>query len=152
MVTSLPDSEILVRTWALSKTSITDLIGTRVATNLPIEPTLPFLVITLLGGAVDDSEALIGRADFQFDAYAGNWGGDNTKNKPDYGTAFSIANKVMQEAFAQKTNSYTSDGGSTGVIYGFTVTSNVRRIDEEGIGLARYNFDATMTYRSLNDS
>ena len=73
MVTALPDSEILVRQWCLSKTSITDLLGTRVATNLPTEPTLPFLVITLLGGSVDESEALIGRADFQFDARACLW-------------------------------------------------------------------------------
>jgi hypothetical protein len=60
--------------------------------------------------------------------------------------------QLCKKHLHKKTGSYTSDGGATGVIYGFTVTSNVRRIDEEGIGLARYNFDATMTYRSLNDS
>lgn len=151
MVTALPDSEILVRQWCLSKTSITNLLGTRIATNLPSEPTLPFLVITLIGGSVDDSEALIGRADFQFDAYAGNWGGDNTKNKPDYQTAFNVANTVLQEAFANQDNQITSSGAAVGYIYGFTVTSNVRRIDEEGIGLARYSFDATMTYRSNSE-
>lgn len=145
----LPDSEILVRTWALSKSSITDLVGTRIATNLPSEPTLPFLVITLLGGAVDTSEALIGQADFQFDAYAGNWGGDNTKNKPDYQAAFNLANAVLKEAFEQQDSKYTSTGNVSGFIYGFSVSSNVRRIDEEGIGLARYSFDATMTYRSI---
>ena len=147
----LPDSEILVRQWCLSKTAITDLVSTRIAPNLPSEPTLPFLVITLIGGSLDDSEALIGQADFQFDAYAGNWGGDNTKNKPDYATAFNVANTVMAECFANQDNQITSSGAAVGYIYGFRVTSNVRRIDEEGIGLARYNFDATMTYRSNSE-
>lgn len=147
MVTALPDSEILVRTWALSKSSITDLISNRIATNLPSEPTLPFVVLTLLGGSVNNnSDALVAEADIQFDVYAGNWGGDNTKNKPDYATAFNVCSVIMQEAFAQKGQKY-----STGFIYGFTITQAVTRMDEEGIGLARYRFDATMTYRSLTE-
>ena len=37
-----PDPEIIARAWCLEKTSITDLVGTRIATRLPQNPTLPF--------------------------------------------------------------------------------------------------------------
>jgi len=150
MVTNLPDGEILARAWCLSKSSITDLVSTRIATNLPSEPTLPFLVITLVAGDMLDGEALVGESDFQFDAYAGNWGGDNTKNKPDYGTAFNIVNTVLKEAHMQTPSTFTSSGNVSGYIYGFRA-GGIRRMDEEGIGLARYSFDATMTYRSLSE-
>ena len=143
---SLPDSEVLIRNWAISKSSITDLVSQRIATNLPEEPTLPFVVITLLGGSIDNrGEALIGESDFQFDAYAGNYGGDNTKRKPDYATAYNVANTIMAEAFAQKGKKV-----APGFIYGFIITQTVTRMDEEEVGLARYRFDATMQYRSLN--
>ena len=50
MPASLPDAEILARTWALSKTSITDIVDQKVATRLPQDADMPFLVITRLGG------------------------------------------------------------------------------------------------------
>ena len=36
-----PDPEIVARAWALSKTSITDVVGTRIATRLPQGATMP---------------------------------------------------------------------------------------------------------------
>ena len=59
MAQSLPDAEIMARSWALSKTSITNLVGTKVATRLPQDAEMPFLVITRLGGTPQAGEALI---------------------------------------------------------------------------------------------
>ena len=44
-----PDPEIIARAWCLEKTAITNIVGTRIATRLPQNPTLPFLVITKFG-------------------------------------------------------------------------------------------------------
>jgi len=48
MVQNLPDGEILARTWALSKTSITDLVQQKIATRLPTGSDMPFIVIQML--------------------------------------------------------------------------------------------------------
>lgn len=42
MAQSLPDAEIIARSWALSKSSITSLVGTKVATRLPQDAEMPF--------------------------------------------------------------------------------------------------------------
>ena len=41
---SAADAEVVFRAWALARTPITDIVGTRIATRLPRDATLPFLV------------------------------------------------------------------------------------------------------------
>ena len=79
MPQSLPDAEILARTWALSKTSITDIVDQKVATRLPQDAEMPFLVVTRLGGTPLSGEALIDEALLQLDCYAGKYATNNTK-------------------------------------------------------------------------
>ena len=45
-----PDAEIIFRDFILSKTAVTDLISQRVATNLPRDAEMPFLVFVRAGG------------------------------------------------------------------------------------------------------
>ena len=45
MAINLPDSEILFRAWALDQTEITDIFGTRIATNLSLSDSLIFVTI-----------------------------------------------------------------------------------------------------------
>ena len=49
-----PDPEIVLRTWLLSKSTITNEISQRVATKLPQNPTLPFVVIENQGNLLSD--------------------------------------------------------------------------------------------------
>ena len=127
MPASLPDAEILARTWALSKTSISNLVGTRVATRLPQDGDMPFLVITRLGGTPLSGEALIDEAFLQLDCYAGKYATNNTKGQP---------GPII----------LTSDGGVTGKVSGFTISNGPQRIDEPELGLARYTIDIVMIY------
>ena len=83
MPNTLPDAEILARTWALSKTSITNLVSTRVATRLPQDGDMPFLVITRLGGTPLSGEALIDEALLQLDCYAGKYPTNTKKESQD---------------------------------------------------------------------
>ena len=62
MAQNLPDGEILARTWALSKTSITDLVNQKVSTRLPVGAEMPFVVIQMLGGSPLGGESLIYQA------------------------------------------------------------------------------------------
>lgn len=146
MAQLLPDAEILARTWALSKTSITDLVGTRVATRLPQDAEMPFLVITRLGGTPLGGEALIDEAFLQLDCYAGKYATSNTKGQPDYANAYALANAVYAEAFDQLPEIYESSGGVTGKVSGFTIANGPQRIDEPELGLARYTIDIVMIY------
>ena len=146
MPASLPDAEILARTWALSKTSISNLVGTRVATRLPQDGDMPFLVITRLGGTPLAGEALIDEALLQLDCYAGKYATNSTKGQPDYGSAYDLASAVYTEAFDQSPIILTSDGGVTGKISGFTITNGPQRVDEPTLGLARYTIDIVMIY------
>ena len=98
-----PDAEIIARAWALSKTSITDIVSQRVATRLPANPTLPFLVIEKTGGSLidEDSQIAINGDDIVFNCFAGRYGGDNSKGEPDYTTASNLANAIYKEAHIQ---------------------------------------------------
>ena len=39
---SAPDAEVTFRAWAINRTPITNICGTRIATRLPRNATLPF--------------------------------------------------------------------------------------------------------------
>lgn len=142
----LPDSEVLARTWALSKTSITDIVGTKIATRLPQDSEMPFMVITRIGGSPQQSEALIDEAYLQIDCYAGKYATNNTKGQPDYATAYSLANAIYGEAFDQTATVLTSTGGITGRLHGFVIQNGPQRMDEPELGLARYTIDIVMIY------
>jgi len=146
MPASLPDAEILARTWALSKTSITDIVDQKVATRLPQDADMPFLVITRLGGTPLSGEALIDEALLQLDCYAGKYATNNTKGQPDYATAYNLASAVVAEAFDQSPEILTSSGGVSGKLSGFTIQNGPQRIDEPELGLARYTIDIVMIY------
>ena len=146
MPASLPDAEILARTWALSKTSITDIVDQKVATRLPQDADMPFLVITRLGGTPLSGEALIDEALLQLDCYAGKYATNNTKGHPDYATAYNLASAVVAEAFDQSPEILTSSGGVSGKLSGFTIQNGPQRIDEPELGLARYTIDIVMIY------
>jgi hypothetical protein len=146
MPQSLPDAEILARTWALSKTSITDIVDQKVATRLPQDADMPFLVITRLGGTPLSGEALIDEALLQLDCYAGKYATNNTKGQPDYATAYNLASAVVAEAFDQSPEILTSSGGVSGKLSGFTIQNGPQRIDEPELGLARYTIDIVMIY------
>jgi hypothetical protein len=146
MPQSLPDAEILARTWALSKTSITDIVDQKVATRLPQDADMPFLVITRLGGTPLSGEALIDEALLQLDCYAGKYATNNTKGQPDYATAYNLASAIVAEAFDQSPEILTSSGGVSGKLSGFTIQNGPQRIDEPELGLARYTIDIVMIY------
>lgn len=146
MPQSLPDAEILARTWALSKTSITDIVDQKVATRLPQDAEMPFLVITRLGGTPLSGEALIDEALLQLDCYAGKYATNDTKGQPDYASAYNLASAVVAEAFDQNPEILTSSGGVSGKLSGFTIQNGPQRIDEPELGLARYTIDIVMIY------
>ena len=47
---SAPDAEVRFRAWAINRTPITNICGTRISTRLPRNATLPFLVFFDMGG------------------------------------------------------------------------------------------------------
>lgn len=145
-----PDPEIVARAWCLEKTSITDLVGTRIATRLPQNPTLPFLVITNAGGSLisSDSQATINSNSIVFNAYAGRYGGSGTKGEPDFTGASNLAQAVFKELIIESNNQVTTSGGTKAHIYGYTVTLTPTRIEEPELLLANFEIVADMTFRA----
>ena len=148
MAQNLPDSEILMRTWLLNQSEVTSDVGTNVATRLPSNGSMPFVVCVLKSSVPvnQDGGALIYEANFDIDCYAGQWGANNTKGNPDYGLAFQIANNVARVAFDSTPKRYTSSGGVSGVIMGFNPISGPFRVEESELGLARYTTELAMIY------
>jgi len=144
-----PDAEIIFRQWLLDQTAITDLISTRVATRLPLEPTLPFVVITNRGSALINptSQTAINESDFSIDCYAGRWGGDGTKPEPDYSTASNVAQVISSQIFKAGSSMVETSGGTKAKIYGFEITSMPTRVEEEEILVANFSIGVTMFYR-----
>lgn len=144
-----PDPEIIFRQWLLDQTTVTDLVGTRVATRLPVEPTLPFVVITALGNVPTNpgSQVALNDADITIDCFAGRWGGDGTKAEPDYATASNLAQVIYQALFKVGSSYVTTSGGTKAKIYGFEVTNAPVRIEESEVLVANFNVGCTMTYR-----
>jgi len=148
-----PDAEIIAREWALNETLITDICGTNIATRLPRNANLPFLVMFRAGGALINprSEAHIQSALLPMEAYAGRWGGSsNDKPFADYSAAMSLANATIQAAFNYANGYIVTDTSNTKAkIYGFDVVQFPTRIEEVGTGLGRYSFALAMTYRAV---
>ena len=147
-----PDAEIIFRKFLLSKTSITDLVSTRVSTRLPRDAQLPFLVFVRAGGILvrPSSQVHVQSAIMPMIAYAGQWGGDGTKANPDYGGAMQLANTVIQECFNMENEYITTDDSTTRAkIYGIDIIQMPTRIEEVQTGLGRYDFSVGMTYRAV---
>lgn len=144
-----PDAEIIFRQWLLDQTAITDLVSTRIATRLPLEPTLPFVVITNRGSVLSNpqSQVAINETDLTVDCYAGRWGGDGTKPEPDYATASNVAQVISSEIFKAGSSMVTTSGGTKAKIYGFTIDSMPTRVEESEILVANFSLGLTMIYR-----
>lgn len=147
-----PDAEIIFRDFLLDQTEVTNLIGTRIATNLPRDAEMPFLVFVRAGGVLTrpTSQAHVQSALLPCIAFAGQWGGDNTKSVPDYGTAMQLANAVIKVCFNTE-NVYVSTNTTEtkAKIYGFDIIQMPSRVDEVASGLGRYDFSIAMVYRAV---
>ena len=148
-----PDAEIIARQWALTQTAITDICSTNIATRLPRNANLPFLVLFRAGGNLMNprSDAHIQNALLPMECYAGRWGGSgNDKPFADYSTAMSLANAVIQAAF-NYSNGYitTSDSNTRAKIYSFDIVQFPTRIEEVSTGLGRYSIALAMTYSAV---
>ena len=147
-----PDAEIIFREWALNNTPITNICGTRVATRLPRNATLPFLTFFNSGGTMvsPDGDAAIANTTIQIEAYAGRWGGGNS-SQPDYANAYALANAVAESAFkTAKTLVHTSSSSTKAVIYGFSIEQLPERVEETDTGLGLYRLSLSMYYRGLD--
>lgn len=144
-----PDPEIVLRTLLLSKSSITDEIGQKVATKLPQNPSLPFVVIENQGNSLasDSSQAPINQCALGIFVYAGRWGGDGTKPEPDYATASRIANIIYKEMFRQARTEVLSAGNVNAVVYGTNIVIAPTRVEQRDIHVAQYQLTVDMIYR-----
>lgn len=147
-----PDAEIIFRKFLLSKSDVTDLVSNRVSTRLPRDAELPFLVFVRAGGILTrpSSQAHLQSAILPCIAYAGQWGGDDTKANPDYGGAMQLANAVIKVCFNMENEYVTTDDSSTRAkIYGIDIIQMPTRVEEVSTGLGRYDFSVGMTYRAV---
>ena len=146
---SAADAEVVFRAWALARTPITDIVGTRIATRLPRDATLPFLVFFRGGGlpVSPRSEVLIEEAIMPMSCYAGRWGADATDANADYSTAYSLAAAVQQAAFNESNEALTLSDNSKAFIYGMEIIEGISRIEETETGLGLYTITVGMTYR-----
>jgi hypothetical protein len=144
-----PDPEIVMRTWLLSRTTITDEVDQKVSTKLPQNPSLPFIVIENQGSALasDSSQAPINICTMGIFVYAGKYGGDGTKAEPDYATASRISNIIYKELFRAGRTEVISVGGVNAVVYGFGVGLAPTRLENRERQIAEYEMIVDMTYR-----
>ncbi len=144
-----PDPEIVARAWALSKSSITDIVGTRIATRLPQGASMPFLVIENGGSSLldEDSQAAVNLTVINFSCYAGRWGGSGNKAEPDYTAASNLAQVIYKEAFTESNTQITTSSGIKAWIYGMSVATAPQRIEEDEVLLANFLLSCRMTYR-----
>lgn len=147
-----PDAEVILRDFLLDQTEVTDLVGTRIATNLPRDAEMPFLVFVRAGGVLTrpTSQAHIQSALFPMVSFAGQWGGDDTKSVPDYANSIALANAVIKVCYNTE-NVYvrTNTTDTKAKIYGFDILQMPQRVDEIQSGLGRYDFSIAMTYRAV---
>ena len=147
-----PDAEIIFRDFLLSKSGITDLVGTRIATNLPRDAEMPFLVFVRAGGTLvrPSSQVHLQSAVMPCIAFSGEWGGDGTKSTPDYGGAMNLTNAVIKECFNAENEYVETDSTNTRAkIYGFDIVQMPSRMNEVTTGLGRYDFGIAMVYRAV---
>lgn len=68
----LPDAEQLIIGWALTVDALTDLVGTRIYTETPADPTFPMVrIVRFGGGPVSTNPAWLDRATMQVDVFGG---------------------------------------------------------------------------------
>jgi len=144
-----PDPEVVFRAWLLSKSTITDEVGQRVATRLPHEATLPFVVIRAEGNTLLDaqSQAAVGVAAMRVMVYAGRWGSDGTKPEPDFATASDIAQIIYKEAFIEQNVQVTTSSGTKAWIYSLNIESSPIRTESRELQVAVFEVAINMTYR-----
>ena len=144
-----PDPEIVFRAWMFSKTAITDQVGTRIATRLPAEATLPFVVIRAEGNGLLDtsSQSGIGLAAMRILVYAGRWGSDGTKPEPDFATASDIAQIIYKQCFIESNTQVTTSGGTKSHIYSLDVATAPIRSESRELQVAVFDMSIDMTYR-----
>ena len=146
MAINLPDSEILLRTWALDQSTITDLVDTRIATRLPSNAELPFVVLRLMSSNAENIDgAPVWSAFFDINCYAGKYGSNDNKPTPDFAAAFNLANAFVRCAFDFSPKKY-SITGTDGIIYGFNPIDGPYRLESTDSDLARYNVSIGMYY------
>lgn len=126
----LPDSESLMVAWARANPEITALVGSRVGTRLPKEPTFPYLTVFRVGGPPDGVEGgAIDEALLQWDCY-----GDKKTRVPDYAAASLLARTLVEQVEINEGGRV----GTVGAILGMTVVNGPRRQEEPTTGWARY--------------
>jgi hypothetical protein len=147
-----PDAEIIFRQFLLSKSDVTDLVGTRIATRLPRDAEMPFVTIQRAGGILvrPTSQVHVQSAIIPVQCFAGQWGGDGNTSAPDYGKAMEVANAIVKVCFNSE-NEYitTSESTTRAKIYGFDMPQMPTRVTEAATGLGRYDVGISMIYRAV---
>jgi len=136
----MPDAEVLAVQWAKANTALNAILGGRVATRLPKEPTFPFLTVFRVTGGPDRSEAPLDIPFLQWDAYAGKAGDAS----PDYATASLVARTLVEEMRLIVSPISIS---THGIIMGFGRPTGPRRMTEPLTGWARYMVEGEMVTR-----
>lgn len=147
-----PDAEIIFRKFLLGKTSITDLVSTRIATRLPRDAEMPFITFQRAGGVLlrPTSQVHMQSAIIPIQCFAGQWGGDGTTSAPDYGKAMEVANAIIGECFNMENEYITTDSSTTRAkIVGFDIPQMPTRVNENQTGLGRYDIGVAMMYRAV---
>lgn len=125
--------ERLTVAWLKSLAYVTTNAGGRVATELPADPTFPFIVVQEIGGGIDRSLAPLDSPYIQLDTYA------DTKAEAD-----DLALAVIDAARTIDGTPITVAG--EGLIYGVDVIAK-RAVPEPETGWKRYAVDMILTCR-----
>lgn len=138
-----PDAEVACRTWALQLPSLHELVGDRVATNLPPDPfesdSRAFITIFRVGGGPLPGEAFVDRAFIQWDVYG---------PKKAWRTASHAARVLTAEAHKWNGGHLSGVGPENAAwLYDFEVVSGPRRIPEPETMWARYLVETLVTVR-----
>ena len=123
----------LLVAWAKANGALDALLDGRVATDLPANPALPFLRITLGAGASDSGEAPIDQPIMQFDCYAAN------------AADLDVLERTLRDEMAATTHITNTHGH----LYGLTVLSWAPR-PEPNTGWHRMQVDAIATIREAS--
>ena len=130
-------AERLMVQWAKADMALAAILDGRVATDLPSDPTFPFLVVFQIGGAPDPSEAPVDLPLLQWDCYGSE----------------GFAGRAQADTLARPLlDRLSSADGMTvlgqGHIYGHQ-TIDYRRSPEPDTGWARYTITTISMIREL---
>lgn len=134
----MPDAEVVAVQWARNNPALTAIVGTRISTRVPKNPTFPLITVFRVSGAPDPGEAPLDQAQLQWDCY----GQANGDASPDYASASLVARTLIEQI--EKASGSTGNG----TILGVDVTSGPRRQDEPTTGWARYIVETLVMTRS----